>query len=39
MKKPQTLDDYKAYAFGITWVVLTLLAPFAVMSILKTILQ
>jgi len=35
MKKPQTLDDYKAYAFGITWVVLTLLAPFAIMKLLS----
>jgi hypothetical protein len=38
VKKPTSLEDYKAYAFGISWVILTLLAPFVVMSILKTIL-
>jgi|DEB0MinimDraft_10_1074344.scaffolds.fasta_scaffold140981_1 hypothetical protein len=32
MKKPTSLDDYKAYAFGITWVILTLLAPFAILK-------
>lgn len=35
MKKPTSLEDYQAYAFGITWVILTLLAPFAIMKLLS----
>lgn len=39
MKKPTSLEDYKAYAFGFTLVGIAFLSPFAVMAILKTLLQ
>lgn len=34
MKKPTSLEDYKAYAFGFTMVVLLFLAPFAILKVL-----
>lgn len=34
MKKPTTLEDYKAYAFGFTLVTLLFLAPFAILKVL-----
>ena len=39
VKKPTTLKDYKAYAFGFTVIAILCVTPFAIMAILKTILQ
>jgi len=34
MKKPVSLEDYKAYAFGIAMIAFFFLAPFATIKIL-----
>jgi len=34
MKKPTSLEDYKAYAFGYAMVIALLLSPFAILKIL-----
>lgn len=34
MKKPTSIDDYKAYAFGFAMIVAFLLAPFAIVKLL-----
>jgi len=39
MKKPTTLEDYKAYAFGFALITIALLTPFAIMAIIKSLLQ
>lgn len=35
MKKPQSLEDYKAYAFGFTMLGVLFLAPFAIIKLLS----
>jgi len=35
MKKPKTIEDLKAYAFGFSLIIITALAPFAGTAILK----
>lgn len=39
MKSPKTIEDYKAYAFGFAMIVAFFLAPFAIVSLLKAVLQ
>jgi len=39
MKKPTSLEDYKAYAFGFTMIAVLCLAPFAIVSLLNSLLQ
>jgi hypothetical protein len=34
MKKPTTLEDYKAYAFGFTMIIVIGLTPFAILKVL-----
>jgi len=34
MKKPQTLEDYKAYAFGYAMLIALLLSPFGILKLL-----
>ena len=35
MKKPTTLEDYKAYAFGFAMITATFLVPFAIIKLLS----
>jgi hypothetical protein len=35
MKKPESLEDYKAYAFGIAMITFFFLAPFATIKLLS----
>jgi len=35
MKKPTTLEDYKAYAFGFAMLTVFFLAPFAIIKLLS----
>ena len=37
MKKPRTLEDYKAYAFGFTLIIAFCLFPFVGTALLKYI--
>jgi len=39
MKSPKTIEDYKAYTFGFTMIAVLFLAPFAIVSLLKVVLQ
>jgi hypothetical protein len=39
VKKPQTLEDYKAYAFGFAMITVLFLTPFAIVSLLNSLLQ
>jgi len=39
MKKPQNLEDVKAYAFGFFMIGLAMLTPFALIAILKLLVQ
>lgn len=39
MKKPQSIEDYKAYAFGFTMISVLFLAPFAIVALLQIVLQ
>jgi len=34
MKKAQTLEDYKAYAFGYAMLIALLISPFAILKLL-----
>ena len=39
MKKPQNLEDVKAYAFGFFMIGVAMLTPFALIAILKLLVQ
>lgn len=39
MKKPISIEDYKAYAFGFTMIVALFLAPFAIVSLFQMLIQ
>ena len=38
MKKPQSLEDYKAYAFGFAMIIAFFLTPFAIIKLLSYVL-
>tara|TARA_R110002126_G_scaffold9298_2_gene42371 strand:- start:306 stop:422 length:117 start_codon:yes stop_codon:yes gene_type:complete len=35
MKKPTTIEDYKAYAFGFSLITVMLITPFAIIKLLS----
>jgi len=39
MKKPQNLEDVKAYGFGFFMIGVAMLTPFALIAILKLLVQ
>lgn len=39
MKTPRTMNDFKAYAFGLALMTAAGLAPFAICAIIKSLLQ
>jgi hypothetical protein len=39
MKKPTSLEDLKAYAFGFATITVLFFAPFAIVSLLNSLLR